>query len=111
MWTSIRKERMQMQFEILLVVQLISSVLILILLRKIIQMKQQISSVVKEVEKYIAFITEEAEAETDVKAENDMSNCKEERIYQRKKGNNITRVSKDDAQTQLIQAVLGEYFP
>ena len=59
----------------------------------------------------MADIPEDQSLEDYLKAENDMSNCKEERIYQRKKGNNITRVSKDDAQTQLIQAVLGEYFP
>ena len=100
-----------MQFEILLAMQVLICLLILVLLRKIMQIRQQVSHVIKEVEGYIAFITEETEEEADEKVINDMQNKKEERIYQSEQGNKRTRLSKDDAQTKLIQSVLGEYFP
>ena len=100
-----------MQFEIILGIQIMGSVLMLVLLSKMIQMKRQIEHVIKEVEGYIAFITEETEDKTDTNMADDVQYKKEEPVYQANLVSKLTKESKDTEQTQLIQAVLGEYFP
>ena len=97
-----------MQFEILFVMQLVVCLLVLFLCRRIMQMRQQFDHVVKEVEGYIAFITEE---EAGVSTTHAVQQKEESENYQSHHEKKETRSFKDDAQTQLIQAVLGEYFP
>ena len=100
-----------MQFEIILGIQIMGSVLMLVLLSKMIQMKRQIEHVIKEVEGYIAFITEETEDKPDTDMADDAQYKKEEPVYQANLVSKLKKESKDTEQTQLIQAVLGEYFP
>ena len=68
----------------------------LIFLRKQMEMKKQIDEIVKEVTNYLSYITEETEEELE----------KEKQMI------NTSQIKeKEEAQSRLIQAVLGEYFP
>lgn len=85
-----------MRLEWIFFMQLVLGVLMLIFLRKQIEMKKQMDEIVKEVTNYISYITEEQDVQLEY--ENPV-----EKIVQKK--------GKEEAQNQLIQAVLGEYFP
>lgn len=100
------------QFEVLFLMQAGMGILMVIMLRKIVQIKKQINKVVKEVEEYITFITEEAEQEEVHQQANKLEESYETKNISKKSQNNyVKNESRDDAQTQLLQAVLGEYFP
>jgi len=100
-----------MQFVILFAMQVLIGLFVVILLRKTMQIRKQVTHVVKEVEGYIAFITEETEEDEQVRDVVGLQYKREEGVYQNEQRKKKSELSKDDAQTQLIQAVLGEYFP
>ena len=85
-----------MRLEWIFFMQLALGVLMLIFLRKQMEMKKQIDEIVKEVTNYLSYVTEETEEEKEIE-------------------NLVIKASqikeKEEAQSRLIQAVLGEYFP
>ena len=85
-----------MRLEWIFFMQLAVGVLMLIFLRKQMEMKKQIDEIVNEVTNYITYITEEQ----DIALEYENSLAKAEQ-----------RNEKEEEQNRLIQAVLGEYFP
>ena len=85
-----------MRIELIFFMQLLLGALMLIFLRKQMEMKKQIDEIVKEVTNYLSYITEETEEELE----------KEKQMI------NTSQIKeKEEAQSRLIQAVLGEYFP
>jgi len=100
-----------LEFGILFVTQMIMGVVIFILFIQFVQMKKLVEQIIREVEGYISFVTEEEEVQEGNIETNIKKSLTEERISMREKNRNNKRQSQDDAQTQLIQAVLGEYFP
>ncbi|MBQ8626449.1 MAG: hypothetical protein IJ419_09855 [Agathobacter sp.] len=90
---------------LLLVAITAMGILLIILLRKITILKKQTDDIVKEVKAYVAYITEEVEEEST-----------EQNIRLQKQafpaGGKIQGIpSKEETQSHIIQAVLGEYFP
>lgn len=85
-----------MRIEFIFFMQLVLGALMLIFLRKQIEMKKQIDEIVKEVTNYLSYVTEETEEEQEIET----SVIKASQIKE-----------KEEAQSRLIQAVLGEYFP
>ena len=85
-----------MRIEFIFFMQLVLGALMLIFLRKQIEMKKQIDEIVKEVTNYLSYVTEETEEE--LEKEKQMMNTSQIK-------------EKEEAQSRLIQAVLGEYFP
>ena len=85
-----------MRIEFIFFMQLVLGALMLIFLRKQMEMKKQIDEIIKEVTNYISYVTEETEEEREIE-------------------NPVIRTSqikeKEEAHSRLIQAVLGEYFP
>ena len=80
------------ELEIMLFVAImVMSVLLIVLLRKITLLKRQTDDIIQEIKFYLACIMDEQE-ETDGKKE-------------------IKAVGKEEQQSRIIQAVLGEYFP
>lgn len=78
-----------MGLEILFFTQICVGILMIVFLLKITQIKQQLDDIIKEVNDYIEFLTEDVREEPKTKKE-----------------------KKDtEAQSQLIHAVLREYFP
>lgn len=73
------------RLEWLFLMQFIMGGLMIILLQKQMQMKKQLEEIVREVENYISYITEDVTEEPSKKID-------------------------ADAQNRLIQSVLGEYF-
>ena len=92
----IREGERSMRIEFIFFMQLMIGALMLIFLRKQMEMKKQMDEIIKEVTNYISYITEETEAEQEIE-------------------NSVIKTSqmkeKEEAQSRLIQAVLGEYFP
>ena len=84
-----------MRLEWIFCMQLIMSVCMIFVLYKLIEMKKKIDHVTKEVMDYILYIMEEEESP------------KNESIVIKERFEN----GKEEVQNQLIQAVLGEYFP
>lgn len=92
------------QLEVLFLMQLVIGILMVVFLQKLLQIKKQVDDIVREVKEYITFITEEEETDERVlKNESDYME-KTERKF-------VLKENKEEAQTKLIQAVLGEYFP
>ena len=85
-----------MRLEWIFFMQLGLAMLMLIFLRKQIEMKKQVDEIIKEVTNYISYIT----TETEDKVVEENSSIQ---IAKRKE--------MEEAQNRLIQAVLGEYFP
>lgn len=85
-----------MRIEVIFFMQLMIGALMLIFLRKQMEMKKQMDEIIKEVTNYISYITEETEEELEI--ENQIIKRSHEK-------------EKEEAQSRLIQAVLGEYFP
>lgn len=85
-----------MRMEFIFFMQLVLGALMLIFLRKQIEMKKQIDEIIKEVTNYLSYIIEETEEKQEI--ENPV--IKASQIKE-----------KEEAQSRLIQAVLGEYFP
>lgn len=76
-----------LRLEFLFLMQIAVGILLLILLHKMSRVKKQLDEITREVENYVAFVTEDSEEEKQGQA-----------------------ISMED-QNSLIQAVLGEYFP
>lgn len=93
------------RLEWLFLMQLIMGGLMIIFLRKQMQMKRQLDEMTREVTNYISYITEDVVEESHEGTREDMQII-ERRSKEHKKEKDI-----DDAQNRLIQAVLGEYFP
>lgn len=92
----IRKGEKSMRIELIFFMQLLLGALMLFFLRKQTEMKKQIDEIVKEVTNYLSYVTEETEEELE----------KEKQMI------NTSQIKeKEEAQSRLIQAVLGEYFP
>ena len=86
-------------FEWLLFLQIAMGILMIIFLQKQRKIEKQIDGIVREVEGYISYVTNE-EQELDKKTVLDSQVVS---LQNKKK--------KDEEETRLIQAVLGEYFP
>lgn len=86
------------RMDVLLLIQPVMGILMLIILHKVMQLKKQVNHIVKQVEDYVTYITSETEAE--------------EQHQEQKKANILLKKDEkvDEAQSRLIQAVLGEYF-
>ena len=80
--------------ELFLLTQCLMGILMLICLQKITRLKKQIDLITKEVKQYLAFLEEDME---------------EEHFPQKREGSE--KISKDEAESHLIQAVLTEFFP
>ena len=93
------------RLEWLFLMQFIMGGLMIVFLRKQMQMKRQLDEMTREVTNYISYITEDVVEESHEGAREDMQII-ERRSKEHKKEKDI-----DDAQNRLIQAVLGEYFP
>lgn len=93
------------RLEWLFLMQLIMGGLMIVFLRKQMQMKRQLDEMTREVTNYISYITEDVVEESHEGEREDMQII-ERRSKEHKKEKDI-----DDAQNRLIQAVLGEYFP
>lgn len=98
------------RLEILFLMQAAMGILMIVFLQKMIQIKKQIEDIVKEVKEYITFITEETEEQSQSEISN-LSSCAFESTQTSKNRVTIKKEDKEEAQTRLIQAVLGEYFP
>ena len=85
--------------EVLFFMQIVTGVLMILVLHKMVQMKNKVEKVIQEVENYITFVTQEEEEQSmPMQAGEGVKTAKS-------KKENL-----DEAQTKLIQAVLGEYF-
>ncbi|MBQ6843079.1 MAG: hypothetical protein IJO60_00415 [Agathobacter sp.] len=82
------------RIELLFLMQCLLGILMLFFLHRINQLKKQVDSITKEVKDYLTFIEEETELEELPKNQESM-----------------IKISKDERENHLIQAVLGEYFP
>jgi predicted PurR-regulated permease PerM len=80
--------------ELLFLMQCVLGILMLFFLLRINQLKKQVDTITKEVKAYLAFIEEEVESES---------------VPENQK--NIAKISKEEMENQVIQAVLQEYFP
>lgn len=84
--------------ELLFLMQSVMVGILIILLKKMIQMRKQVDDIVKEVSDYISFVTEEVQQEAPDRIKEPQA------IVRREKRN------RDEEQNKLIQSVLGEYF-
>lgn len=82
------------RLEWLFVAQCFMGILMTIFLHKMNQIKKQVDTITKEVKAYLTFIEEDVEQEKKLE-----------------KGENTRKISKDEVENRLIQAVLKEYFP
>lgn len=95
------------RIEWLFLMQLGLGVLMLVFLRKLMQMKKQVDEITKEVTNYISYITEELEEEPVAEEFLEKKEQKTEKTVPKV----TSKKEREMAQNQLIQAVLGEYFP
>lgn len=86
-----RGKEMYLQ-ELLILTQCLLGILMLIFLHKINQLKKQVDTIVKDVTQYLSFL--ENDVERDVLQEE-----------------NNSKMSKEEVENHIIQAVLKEYFP
>lgn len=86
------------QNEWLFFMQMVMTILMIVFLQKLNQMKKQVDTITKEVMQYISFVTEDVEME---KKDESMAH-----VSPKNAGN-----KREDEQNRIIQAVLGEYFP
>ena len=80
--------------ELFFLTQCLLGILMLISLQKISKLRKQIDLITKEVKQYLAFLEDDVE---------------EEHFLEKKE--NGEKISKDEAENRLIQAVLTEFFP
>ena len=90
----IKGDEGMIRLEWLFFMQLVMGILMIIFLRKLIQIKKQMDTITKEVMNYISYVTEDIEKEQ----------------YEEKLPQKLTKKEDEEAQNRLIQAVLGEYF-
>lgn len=85
------------ELDVLLLVAIAAmGVLLMILLRQITILKRQTEEIVQEVKAYVAYVMEDSAGQaTEVPAQKELE----------------IRQNNEDAQSRIIQAVLGEYFP
>lgn len=83
--------------ELLFLMQCLLGIFMMIFLHKMNQIKKQIDTITKEVSQYLTFLEEDMEEDTIIKNS--------------ESGGNKVKISKEEAQNYLIQAVLKEYFP
>ncbi len=93
------------QFELLFFTEILSCVLIVVFIHKMNQMKNKVEHVVQEVERYIAFITEEVDELEDEKE------TSSNQLFHTKPKETASKEELEKVQTHLIQTVLQEYFP
>lgn len=95
------------RLEWLFLMQIGMGILMFIFLQKLLQMKKQVDEIIKEITNYIAFLmeNEEKDPKEDVffEEQNVKTGLKKSKIESAKE--------LETAQNQLIQAVLGEFFP
>ena len=84
-----------LRLEWLFLMQIVLGIFMILILQKLIQMKKQMDAIKKEVSDYIIYVTEE-ESKT----------AKEEPVFAKNRD-----FMGENAQNQLIQTVLSEYFP
>ena len=95
------------RLEWIFLVQLAMGILMVVFLQKLMQMKKQVEEITKEVMKYISYVTEEVEEE-----ELKISTQEYKGLpMEKQKGKRMSQKEREEAQSRLIQAVLGEYFP
>ena len=82
------------RLEWIFLAQCFMGILMMIFLHKINKVKKQIDGIMKEVKAYLNFLEEDTEQE-----------------IQQEKGEKTRKISKDEVENRLIQAVLKEYFP
>ena len=87
------------RLEFLFVLQLVIGIILIVVLRKIMQMKKQVDTVIEEVKNYIQFVTEE-----------EQENPKQRDVVQNHTYSKHSKAEKDEMDSKLIQVVLGEYF-
>ena len=92
------------RFEWLFLIQIVMGILMIILLRKLTQMKKQMDKITQEVSNYITYVTEDIE---DLEESKEV--VTEEGSADIKKS--INKKDEAEAKSRLIQAVLKEYFP
>jgi len=102
-----RREKM-FQLEILFFMQIGIGILLVFLLHKISQIKAQVDDIISEVKDYITFITEDTQ-DSEADTFDEKQDFHDEKQFFKDRSRKIR--DKEDVQTQLIQAVLGEYFP
>ena len=95
------------RLEWLFFMQIILGIMMIIFLQKLLQMKKQVDEIVKEITNYISFVieNEEKSATEDVffeKQKSELTENMQKRGYKK---------VEENAQNQLIQAVLGDFFP
>lgn len=105
---NMERRKKMLEFGVLFLSQMITGIIVFIVFMQFIQMKKKVEKIIKEIEGYILLVTEE------VQEENIETNIKksltEDNVSLREKNRTNKHQSQEDAQTQLIQAVLGEYF-
>lgn len=100
------------QVELLFIMQVIMTALLIVLMYRLSQMKRKVEKIINEVQEYINFITEEVAEESLAEASNGASDFYEKRnLFEESKTKALPKEDREEAQTRLIQAVLGEYFP
>ena len=85
---------------------IIVGIIMIIFLQKINRVQKQIDGIVKEVQAYVDFVTED-DAVSDISVEASVKLADAER----KSIRNVAQKEKEEEQNHLIQSVLGEYFP
>ena len=80
--------------ELIFFMQCLLGIFMLIFLHKISQLKKQVDTIMKEVTQYLTFLEE------DVEVSSVLGNKKQDK-----------KISKEEADNHIIQAVLKEYFP
>ena len=85
-------------YEWLFLMQIVTTILMIVFLQKLSQMKKRVDTITQEVMQYISYITEDLEIE---KEEESMPFVTKMQVQKKQ----------EEAQNRLIQAVLGEFFP
>lgn len=96
------------RLELLFFMQCLQGILMVVFLHKISRMKKQVDEITKEVKSYLSFIEDDIVQEK-IQEENLKKNSKEDKLDIKTEKNG--KISKDEAENRLIQAVLQEYFP
>ena len=88
MRTSSEKKEETMSLTIIFLIQVVQTMVLFVFLKKMGQLQKQINAIIDEVKEYIQFVTEEEEVQEEKK-----------------------KVHHAEEQSQILHAVLGEYFP
>ncbi len=102
------------ELEVLLLMAIAAmGILLIVLLHKITILKKQTDDIVREVKTYVTYITEESEADTEPNASISDYNVLSKRFGQAsvQAAGVGGQANKEELESNIIQAVLGEYFP